>query len=145
MDDGGLYTLPSGSTDWELITYDPDEPDGISSNVIWNMLEDEKGALWMATDNGLNRLSADRQSFAVYNNDPLSPYSIGSNFIISVFQDREDRLWIGSSEAGLSIIDEGIQRFHHYFGQKGNTRSLSNNAVWGFEQGQDGKIWNFIP
>ena len=42
------------------------ESDGLANNVIYGMLEDERGRIWMSTNNGLSRFDPDTETFRNY-------------------------------------------------------------------------------
>lgn len=62
--------------------------DGLPSNRIYKCLQDEKGFLWLATENGLSRF--DGQNFRNYTVTDGLPDSD----ILDIFMDSSHRLWI---------------------------------------------------
>lgn len=76
---------------YEVTTYryDPDDAHSLSDNYVRDIVEDESGALWIATHGGgLNRFDPLTASF--------SRYASGDNTTFTVFQDHAGTLWIGS-------------------------------------------------
>lgn len=85
----------------------------ISDNLIYDVLEDKNGKLWIGTINGLNLYDPANGSFIHYFNDPHDPYSISSSMCIDLLQDRDGDLWIGTN-TGLNLMKKGSNRFIRY-------------------------------
>ena len=49
--------------DLQVYEADQDNPDAISSNLIWDLMEDREGNLWVATAWGVNRFDHHSQHF----------------------------------------------------------------------------------
>ncbi|MDO6567077.1 EAL domain-containing protein [Alteromonas sp. 1_MG-2023] len=76
-----------------------DNRDGLSSTVVLDIAEDDKGYIWLATMNGLNRYSGyDIKQYHPSDNDP---HALPSGFIQKLFVDSENTLWIGT-HSGLT-------------------------------------------
>lgn len=77
---------------------------GLSQGMVFDMLQDKKGFIWVATKNGLNRY--DGYSFKVFTNDPYNPHTLSSNTIVKLFEDSKGRIWAGTEDAGLNVYDK---------------------------------------
>lgn len=84
---------------------------GLSSNAVSFALKDDKGFLWIATNNGLNRF--DGNAFDHFYNNPFDSTSIASNEINNLFIDSKKNLWI-TTLAGLSLYHPHSQTFSNY-------------------------------
>lgn len=82
--------------------------DGISSNTITCIAQDEKGFMWFGTRNGLNRF--DGTSFKIFKNDTKDSNSIGSNSVLSLHEDKFQQLWVGTYK-GVYIYDAAHEKF----------------------------------
>ena len=77
---------------------------GLSDNIIYHMLNDREGALWIGSDNGLNHF--DGQSFKNYYRED----SLSSDFVIAMDTTSEGALWIATWRGGACRLDSvGIQ------------------------------------
>jgi hypothetical protein len=52
--------------------------DGLSQSVILDILQDSRGFIWFATQDGLNRF--DGYEFKIYKHDPEDPTTLSNNF-----------------------------------------------------------------
>ena len=64
------------------------------------ILEDHSGALWFATNGGLNRLDRATGKFFRYRNDPADPASLSSNYVFCLHEDRDGNTWLGTWGGG---------------------------------------------
>jgi len=79
-----------------------EQEDGLSGNSIRDLLEDRKGFIWIATDNGLDRF--DGRNFLNLRFDPKNPSSLSSNRVNTLALDEADQLWMGTAN-GLCQLD----------------------------------------
>ena len=84
---------------------------GLSSNIVWSVLEDSHGFIWIGTMDGLNRF--DRQvepgsasaQFTRFKYDPTDPDSLSHSSVVSIVEDRSGTLWFGTLARGLNRFD----------------------------------------
>ncbi|MPR35257.1 hybrid sensor histidine kinase/response regulator transcription factor [Salmonirosea aquatica] len=86
--------------------------DGLSQSTVWEMVQDKKGFIWMATADGLNRY--DGYTFKVYRNQPGQPTSLPTSNLGAIYADRHGTLWVGPRKNGLSRLREDGETFEHY-------------------------------
>src|SRR4051812_17264353 len=67
---------------------------GLSQGMVFDLLQDAEGFIWVATKNGLNRF--DGYSFKVFSNDTYNEKSLSSNTIVKLFEDSKGRIWAGT-------------------------------------------------
>ena len=135
--------------------HSPDDPYSLSDNVVWAILEDRAGRLWVGTQNGLDQLvlseaeGLDRRQnrFAHYRHDPNDPHSLSCDSVRSIYEDRSGVLWIGTLGGGLSKYNRTADQFTLY--QRSPTlpadvsdpHSLSDNIVWSIYEDRSGLLW----
>ncbi|WP_282122150.1 hybrid sensor histidine kinase/response regulator transcription factor [Algibacter mikhailovii] len=82
-----------------------DDKNSISSNLIWKIIGDENGNLWIGTTGGgLNYFDKKTETFKTFKKNKSNKYSLQSNYITLLYKDSKRRLWIGSNR-GLDMID----------------------------------------
>ncbi|MCS6904917.1 MAG: SpoIIE family protein phosphatase, partial [Bacteroidia bacterium] len=68
--------------------------EGLRSNVIWNIVEDQKGFIWVGHEKGIERLDPNTGKFKYYGYlDGFLPLETNSN---SVFRDTDGNIWFGT-------------------------------------------------
>ena len=73
--------------------------DGLPSNSINDIAEDQSGYLWIATSDGLARY--DGITFRIWR----AGDGLLDNYLWSVHVDARNRIWVGTSQAGLAMLD----------------------------------------
>ena len=72
---------------------------GLSQGMVFDILQDKEGFIWVATKNGLNRY--DGYSFKIFANDPYNAHSLSSNTVVKLFEDSKGRIWAGTDRKSV--------------------------------------------
>ncbi len=108
--------------------------DGLSQGTVNDIIQDNEGFMWFATNDGLNRY--DGYQFNVFRHIPAQENSISSNIVKSLLLGPEGKLWVGTDH-GLNSLnpDNGqIKRWEH-------TPSLANAYVASMSFDSDSVLW----
>ena len=111
---------------------------GLSQGMVFDILQDKEGFIWIATKNGLNRY--DGYSFKIFTNDPYNAHSLSSNTILKLFEDSKGRIWAGTENAGLNIYDKQSGKFYRITHNISDAASLSGNGIRSIMELPDGRI-----
>lgn len=74
------------------------EDDGLSQSFIYDIKQDKRGFLYIATGNGLTCYGGNK--FKILTSDD----GLANNFITTIYNDHEDKTWLGHLEGGVSVI-----------------------------------------
>jgi signal transduction histidine kinase/CheY-like chemotaxis protein len=107
--------------------------DGLPSNSINGIAEDQSGYLWIATSDGLARY--DGITFRIWR----AGDGLLDNYLWSVHVDARNRIWVGTSQAGLAVLETDRRTFRHY--DTHNTPGIGSDNVWSVTSTPDGSIW----
>ncbi|MCB0284119.1 MAG: SpoIIE family protein phosphatase [Calditrichaeota bacterium] len=115
---------------------------GLSNNETHAVLQDSKGFLWIATQDGLNRF--DGYNFKNYRNDPLDTTSIANNVSFPIHESKDGNLWIGTQK-GLSLYNRTTDNFTNFAYQSiqnvpGSAEQWAN-VVLSIYEDDDGILW----
>jgi signal transduction histidine kinase/ligand-binding sensor domain-containing protein/DNA-binding response OmpR family regulator len=113
----------------------------LSSNIVGSVIADERGLIWVATDQGgLDLL--DRTSMTVqYVQHTDEERSLPENTITALFRDNTGTIWAGTFKTGIGYYQQNMLRFPLYKRQPGVAGSLPYNDVNCFAQDARGNIW----
>lgn len=115
---------------------------GLSHNKVNCIIQDQRGFIWIGTDDGLNRY--DGHHFVVFRHQPGNPASISGNIITEVVEDKEGVLWIATSDGGLTRYDQRLppqQQFKQYKHLPGDSTSLPVNVINSLLLDPYGYLW----
>jgi signal transduction histidine kinase/ligand-binding sensor domain-containing protein len=117
----GLYRYDPANGEWRRYVHNPDDPHSLSNNGVEAIHEDESGALWFATQGGLDRFDRETETFAHYR---VQDGLVNEN-VVGMLQDRQGNLWLATG-GGLSRFDSQTETFRNYYASDG----LQSNFFW---------------
>lgn len=79
-------------------------PQGLPDATVNSILQTEDGYLWLGTEAGLVRFDGVRFSLV----DDMNQGPLKHNWVRALLQDRQHGLWIGTNDAGLIRLDNGV-------------------------------------
>ncbi len=85
-----------------------DVNDGLESNTVYDIAQDDQGFMWFATKGTLTRF--DSQNFKTFKNSPTDSLSMGNNFIRVVKKYTSDSFLFGT-ERGIYLFDLKTEKF----------------------------------
>jgi len=95
--------------------HNPNDSLSISNNFVHDIIEDQKGHIWITTrGGGLNRFNPVTETFRRFLHNPSDPSSISSNQCNRLFIDSDSLLWITTYTGGFNKYlpkTESFQRF----------------------------------
>ena len=116
---------------FNLITSQSSNPQSLSDPLIWSMMIDSRGGLWIGTlGGGVNIARPGSTGFQHYRSDPADPNTISNDQIWDVFEDNYGTVWVGTA-VGLDRFDRITQQFIRY----------DVPAVFTMVDAQDGAFW----
>lgn len=116
--------------------------DGLSQVTVQSIIQDSRGFMWFATEDGLNKYNG--YEFTIYRHNAADSGSLCSNRVTDLFEDSRGALWVGT-KYGLSRFDKNTQRFVSYQHKPTDGNSLSNNMVNAIAEDKAGNIWVATP
>ncbi len=127
---GGLVQFNPDTQEYNIL----DRSTGLPSQLLRNIIEDEKGRLWIATgDNGAFRYDPATNDILILNSSNGMP----SNLIRSILIDPDDPsvIWFGSETSGLIRYSNGEFNF------ASTDAGLPDHIVHSIQIGPFGWIW----
>ena len=98
---GGLNSFDPKNETFQRYTVE----DGLPNNVVYGILEDASGHLWLSTNNGLSRLDPQKGDFKNFDSSdglPTNEFNPGA-----YFQNQAGEMFFGSSE-GLTVLNPDL-------------------------------------
>ncbi|NII29742.1 response regulator [Pseudoflavitalea sp. X16] len=118
-------------------------PSRLNANLVSQIVQDNKGLIWVATDHGgvtlIDKKDKFRTSYLL--NDPKDLRSLGQNSITSMYKDDNGIIWLGTYKQGVSYLNSNVVLFPLYRHQESNVKSLPYDDVNRFVEDKSGNIW----
>ncbi len=106
----------------KMFRHDPSDRNSLSFDLIYKIIEDRDGFIWIATWFGLNRYDPSTETFKRYMSesgtrssflDTSIIYSFPDNTIRSLLEDSQGFIWFGT-DLGISRFDKSTKTFKNY-------------------------------
>jgi signal transduction histidine kinase/ligand-binding sensor domain-containing protein len=110
---------------------------GLSQGNVSSITRDNKGFLWIGTENGLNKF--DGYSFTTYHHIPNDPFSLSNDWVFRVKVDPQNRLWV-TTRNGFHLYDRVNDRFIRYKFQ-GEAAYLNDLFIYDFLFDSTSSAW----
>ena len=112
---------------------------GLSQVTARALLQDERGFLWIGTQDGLNRF--DGYNFKVYSRDRRDASSLGDNHITTLVRGDQGLIWIGTMSGGLNRLDPSNDQIMVYRNRPDAADSLAADGVVSLLKMASGSLW----
>ena len=113
---------------------------GLSNNVAFGMVQDQKGFMWFATLEAL--IKYDGYTLTRYQNDPQDTNSLGDNIVMSVYEDHTGLIWVGTAGGGgVNSFDPQTSKWKRYPHDPKNPNSMGKGSIEGILEDRIGNLW----
>lgn len=106
---------------------------GLSNSFIVDMVIDNQGFVWVATEYGLNRFSGNTVLTYTTSNSKISE----NELVCLYFCKKRNLIWIGTRQAGISVFNCNTGTFKNYTVKDG----LLSLDIADISEAADGGIW----
>ncbi|HRP92975.1 MAG TPA: two-component regulator propeller domain-containing protein [Ignavibacteriaceae bacterium] len=116
----------------DRFTYWQIKSDITKENPITTIYIDSKDSIWIGTyRSGVYKLNPATGKTTRWYHNPNDSTTISNNYISSILEDDFGNIWIGTFN-GLNNLNpkKSLTNFTHYFYDKANNNSLSDNLIW---------------
>lgn len=113
--------------------------DGLSTERIMAVVQDQQGFIWLGTWNGLYRY--DGHALKLYEHDPADPHSLGGNIVDVLRVDRAGQLWIGLAGLGVDRFDKVKEQFVHYKANPADLKGGISGSIVDITEDHQGEMW----
>lgn len=131
------YNIKTGKKDWYSA-----ENKKLESNIIFSLLKDSEGRIWIGTDgSGVYLYDYKSDDFTQFKNDPNENSSLSANGVYTMYESEPVVIWIGVFTGGVNIYNRNKNKFTKFTSKGTPGRCLNNKSVVSIAEAKDGKIW----
>jgi signal transduction histidine kinase/ligand-binding sensor domain-containing protein/DNA-binding response OmpR family regulator len=118
-------------------------PSRLNTNLVSEIVQDNNGLIWVATDHGGINLINKKEDFTTgyLLNDPKDPRSLSQNSITEIYKDDNGIIWLGTFKQGVNYLNSNRVLFPLYRHQESNVNSLPYDDVNRFVEDRSGNLW----
>ena len=115
----------------------------LSNDLISEIVQDDNGIIWIATDHGgINLIDKKTSHIEYLMNNPDDEHSLSQNSVIGLYKDNHGIIWAGTFKRGFNYYHEDLLIFKHVKHQPSNPgNSLPFNDVNCFTEDKEGNLW----
>ncbi|MEM6346259.1 MAG: two-component regulator propeller domain-containing protein, partial [Bacteroidota bacterium] len=116
--------------------------DGLASEMVYSLAEDQSGLLWVGTANGLNRFdgSTFKKMYGKQNGFENGT-TLNHQIIKCLLTDKAGNLWVGTQGGGLNRIDHQTEEISYYLHHPDSNNVINHNEILALSQDSSGNIW----
>ena len=133
-------TLPAAAHERPAMRFDHlTVADGLAQSSVMDVVQDEQGFIWFATENGLDRFDGIR--FRNYRLERGQEGTLANNFIRDLELAPDGSLWVATDGGGVSRWDPQTDRFTTWRHDAADSKTLSSDRIRTLAAAADGTIW----
>ncbi|MDT0604448.1 response regulator [Thalassotalea castellviae] len=125
-----------GNDRFERIEKSLGDKTSLSHNRIWDIEDNDKDSLWIATSFGLNLFDKTTSKFEHFLPEPNNYSPTGGNEIRNILKTTNNELYVGTQK-GPYYFDDKSKTFTHLINKQGAILEQVNSMI----EAQDGNIW----
>lgn len=139
---GGLLKFDPEKKKYDNFQVDDSNPMNLILGNVTNLLFDKGDTLWIGGFHGIGCKLPNSDEVVQFKINNFNPRTFC--YVYSIFQDSKRRIWIGTSNAGLALLNRENQQFETVFSGETDKSFIVN----GIEEDENGKLWlstsNFV-
>lgn len=138
---GGLSYFDQRSTDISQLTHQLNHPNSLGNNNVNKILEDSRGNIWFATNNGVSCWNVATDSWRTYYQNLQDQAQV----FLSLCEDNNGNIWAGTYSSGVYVIDGKTgKEIAHYASDRSNS-NLTNDFIFDIYKDSLGDLWLGSP
>jgi signal transduction histidine kinase/DNA-binding response OmpR family regulator/ligand-binding sensor domain-containing protein len=133
---GGLSFCEQDFSTIVHLTHNIHENNSLTNNNVNKILEDSKGDIWFATNNGISRWRVKSNLWDAYYKNKKEQAQV----FLSLCEDGQGRIWAGTYSSGYYVLDRntGKELIHYY--QRGSMNP-NGKFIYDIFRDIDNNIW----
>lgn len=129
----GLFKINLKKSTLEVFRKELDESHRLSENLVYYLLEDSDGLIWIGTVGGLDVYHPGTGKISHYRKGDKG---LSDDFIITLCEDSNKRIWVGT-DTYVNVFDKKDSTFTYYSQKEG----LPNNRIFEIVKDRNNDLW----
>lgn len=134
---GGLSFFDRKKPLVDQITHHINDSNSLVNNYVNKVVEDRRGNLWFATNNGISYWNVSTNRWLTFFQDKQD----GASVFLALCEDDDGNIWAGSYSSGVYVLEGSTGKvINHYFYEK-DEHGFSARFVRDLLKDKQGNIW----
>ena len=138
---GGVSFYDQESPIVNHITHQINNPNSLGNNYINQVMEDSRGVIWFATNNGISSWDVKSDKWATYYHNKQEQAQV----FRSICEDNQGRIWAGTFSTGVYVIDGKTGKELARYVENEQDSIHANNYVFDITKDKEGDLWMCGP
>jgi signal transduction histidine kinase/CheY-like chemotaxis protein/ligand-binding sensor domain-containing protein len=134
---GGVSFFEQSSPPVTRLRHRAGDPNSLSNDNVNQVIEDSRGNLWFATNNGVSRLDVARDRWTAFYRNKQEQAQV----FLSLCEDDRGRIWAGTYSSGVYVMDGKSGRELAHYSTAGRDSVPANDFVFDIYRDSRGDIW----
>lgn len=134
---GGLSFYDRKSPLIKQIAHQINNKNSLGNNNVNKILEDSKGDIWFATDNGISRWRVATNTWDTYFQNKQEQAQV----FLALCEDDEGNIWAGSYSSGFYILDRNTGKELAHYPQHASELGFKGRFIMDIYKDSEGDIW----
>lgn len=134
---GGLSYFDQQSPLVNQITHRINITNSLSNNCVNKILEDKRGNIWFATNNGISRWNVASNKWDTYYQNKKEQAQV----FLALAEDNDGNIWCGTYSSGVYVLDGISGRELMHFSQGWQNTHFSGSYIFNIFKDSEGDIW----
>ena len=114
---------------------------GLMSDIVYSLDEDEYGNIWVGTDIGVHKISKDFKVLETYGG-PKEENSVVQDAVYNMYcDDKYDTVWIGTANSGVFKLNTKTKEVKQYKNDPNDEWSLPSNQIGEVLRDKNDNLW----
>ncbi len=134
---GGLSFFDQASPLVNQIVHLSNNTNSLINNDVNSIIEDHRGKLWFATNNGISSWDLTTNKWSSLYNDKETQAQV----FLSLCEDNEGRIWAGTYSSGVYVLEGRTGKELAHYSKNGVGSPLLNDFIFNIYKDSSGDIW----
>ncbi|MBS2099656.1 hybrid sensor histidine kinase/response regulator transcription factor [Carboxylicivirga linearis] len=134
---GGASYFSIEKPDINKIAHIINEENSLVNNDVNSLIEDSRGNLWFATNNGISKYSPKKNKWQSFYHDNEEEGQV----FLSICEDDYGRIWAGSYSSGVYVIKASTGKEENHYCRQIDGGSFASDFVFDIIKDLNGDIW----
>jgi signal transduction histidine kinase/CheY-like chemotaxis protein/ligand-binding sensor domain-containing protein/AraC-like DNA-binding protein len=134
---GGISFFDQTSSGITQISHAINNTNSLCNNYINKIVEDSKGNIWFATNNGIAKWDVKKNRWVTYYHNNQKQAQV----FLSLCEDDRGNIWAGTYASGVYVIDENSGHEIAHYDQNAANSPISNNFIQDIYKDSQGDLW----